>query len=105
MHEDEDRGGMLEAVEQQWVQRQIQDTAFDRQKEIEEKERVIVGVNEFEMDDEEPEMDVQEITEEDQQRQIDSLQETRERRDNEAVDAALEALRDAARGDQNLMPY
>ncbi|OLZ40901.1 methylmalonyl-CoA mutase [Natrinema saccharevitans] len=105
MDEVEDRGGMLEAVEQQWVQRQIQDTAFDRQKEIEEKERVIVGVNEFETDDGEPEMDVQEITEEDQQRQIDSLEQTRERRDDEAVDAALEALRDAARGDQNLMPY
>ncbi len=105
MDEVEERGGMLEAVEQQWVQRQIQDTAFDRQKEIEEKERVIVGVNEFEMEDEEPEMDVEEITKEDQQRQIDSLAETRERRDDEAVDAALEALRDAARGDQNLMPY
>ncbi|MDS0477861.1 methylmalonyl-CoA mutase family protein [Natrinema sp. 1APR25-10V2] len=104
LDEVEDRGGMLEAVEQQWVQRQIQDTAFDRQKEIEEKERIIVGVNEFEVD-EDPEMDVQEITEEDQQRQIDSLEETRERRDDEAVDAALEALRDAARSDQNLMPY
>ncbi len=104
MDEVEERGGMLEAVEQQWVQRQIQDTAFDRQKEIEEKERIIVGVNEFEVD-EDPEMDVQEITEEDQQRQIDSLEETRERRDDEAVDAALEALRDAAQSDQNLMPY
>ncbi|OAQ52516.1 methylmalonyl-CoA mutase large subunit [Natrinema mahii] len=105
MDEVEDRGGMLEAVEQQWVQRQIQDTAFDRQKEIEEKERVIVGVNEFEMEDEEPEMDVEEVTEEDQQRQIDSLEQTRERRDDEAVDAALEALRDAAQSDRNLMPY
>ncbi|WP_254764218.1 acyl-CoA mutase large subunit family protein [Natrinema marinum] len=104
LDEVEDRGGMLEAVEQQWVQRQIQDTAFDRQKEIEEKERIIVGVNEFEVD-EDPEMDVQEITEEDQQRQIDSLEETRDERDAEAVDAALEALRDAAQSDQNLMPY
>ncbi|WP_254524238.1 acyl-CoA mutase large subunit family protein [Natrinema caseinilyticum] len=100
----EERGGMLEAVEQQWVQRQIQDTAFDRQKEIEEKERIIVGVNEFEVD-EEPEMDVQEITEDDQQRQIDRLESVRGERDDEAVDAALEALRDATQSDQNLMPY
>ncbi|SFC34260.1 methylmalonyl-CoA mutase [Halobiforma haloterrestris] len=105
LDEVEDRGGMLEAVEQQWVQRQIQDTAFDRQKEIEEKERVIVGVNEFEIEDEEPEMDVEEVTEEDEQRQIDHLESVRAERDTEAVDATLEALRDAARGDDNLMPY
>ncbi|EMA30028.1 acyl-CoA mutase large subunit family protein [Halobiforma nitratireducens] len=105
LDEVESRGGMLAAVEQQWVQRQIQDTAFDRQKEIEEKERIIVGVNEFEMEDEEPEMDVQEVTEEDERRQIDHLESVREERDDEAVDATLEALRDAARGDDNLMPY
>ncbi|APW98704.1 methylmalonyl-CoA mutase [Halobiforma lacisalsi AJ5] len=105
LDEVEDRGGMLEAVEQQWVQRQIQDTAFDRQREIEEKERVIVGVNEFEIEDEEPEMDVEEVTEEDEQRQIDHLESVRAERDTEEVDATLEALRDAARGDDNLMPY
>ncbi len=105
LDEVEERGGMLDAVEQQWVQRQIQDTAFDRQREIEEKDRIIVGVNEFEIEDEEPEMDVEEVTQEDQQRQIDSLEQTRTERDDEAVDAALEALRDAAQSDQNLMPY
>ncbi|MFP8953998.1 methylmalonyl-CoA mutase [Natrialbaceae archaeon A-arb3/5] len=104
LDEVDDRGGMLDAVEQQWVQRQIQDTAFDRQKEIEEKERIIVGVNEFEVD-EDPEMDVQEITEADQQRQLDSLESVRADRDDEAVDAKLEALRDAARTDENLMPH
>ncbi|WP_247000837.1 acyl-CoA mutase large subunit family protein [Halosolutus gelatinilyticus] len=103
LDEVDERGGMLEAVERQWVQRQIQDTAFDRQREIEEKERIIVGVNEFEVD-EEPEMDVQEITEEDQQRQIDSLRSIRAERDEEAVDAKLEALRETARGGENLMP-
>ncbi len=99
----DDRGGMREAIEQQWVQRQIQDTAFDRQREIEEKERIIVGVNEFEID-EDPEMDVQEVTKEDQQRQIDSLQTIREERDTEAVEAALDTLRETAASDRNLMP-
>ncbi|AEH38829.1 acyl-CoA mutase large subunit family protein [Halopiger xanaduensis] len=103
LEEVDERGGMLDAVEQQWVQRQIQDTAFDRQKEIEEKERIIVGVNEFEVD-EDPTVDVEEVTEEDQQRQIDNLETVREGRDDEAVDAALEALRDAAQGNENLMP-
>ncbi|OVE84403.1 acyl-CoA mutase large subunit family protein [Natronolimnobius baerhuensis] len=100
----DDRGGMLEAVEQQWVQRQIQDTAFDRQREIDERERIIVGVNEFEVD-EDPEMDVEEVTDEDQQRQIDRLESVRDDRDDEAVDATLEALREAAQGDDNLLPY
>jgi methylmalonyl-CoA mutase, N-terminal domain len=104
LEEVDERGGMLEAVDQQWVQRQIQDTAFDRQKEIEEKERVIVGVNEFEVD-EDPEMDVEEVTEEDERRQVDRLESVREDRDDEAVDAALESLRDAARGGQNVMPH
>ncbi len=100
----DEKGGMLEAVEQQWVQRQIQDTAFDRQREIEEKERIIVGVNEFEVD-EEPEMDIEEVTEEDEQRQIDRLESVRADRDSEEAEAKLEALREAARGDDNLMPH
>ncbi|WP_323174009.1 methylmalonyl-CoA mutase family protein [Natrialba sp. PRR66] len=104
LDEVDSRGGMLDAVEQQWVQRQIQDTAFDRQKEIEDNERIIVGVNEFEVD-EDPEMDVQEVTEEDERRQIDNVESVREDRDEETVDAALESLREAARNGDNLMPY
>ncbi len=104
LDEVDSRGGMRDAVEQQWVQRQIQDTAFDRQREIEKKERIIVGVNEFEVD-EEPEMDVQEVTEEDERRQIRRLEAVREERDDEAAEAALEALREAAREDENLMPH
>ncbi|WP_290809876.1 methylmalonyl-CoA mutase [Halovivax sp.] len=104
LDEVDERGGMLEAVESQWVQRQIQDTAFDRQREIEERERIIVGVNEFQVD-EEAAMDVQEVTEDDQRRQIDGLEATRAERDEEAAEAALESLRDAARGDANLMPH
>ncbi|MFP9193383.1 methylmalonyl-CoA mutase [Natrialbaceae archaeon A-CW1-1] len=97
-------GGMRRAIEQQWVQRQIQDTAFERQHEIEKRERIIVGVNEFEVD-EEPEMDVQEVTEEDERRQIRRLESVQSDRDEEAVEATLEALREAARGEDNLMPY
>ncbi|WP_255167953.1 acyl-CoA mutase large subunit family protein [Natrononativus amylolyticus] len=104
LEEVDSRGGMLEAVESQWVQRQIQDTAFDRQREIEEGERIIVGVNEFEVD-EEPTMDVQAVTEEDERRQLERLESVREGRDDEATAAALEALGEAARGEENVMPY
>jgi methylmalonyl-CoA mutase N-terminal domain/subunit len=104
IREVDDRGGMLQAVEDQWVQRQIQDVAFERQQEIEDGSRVIVGVNEFEID-EEPEMDIEEVTEEDQRRQIGRLDGVREERDDEAVDDALSGLRDAANGEENVMPH
>ncbi|WP_423745895.1 methylmalonyl-CoA mutase family protein (plasmid) [Haladaptatus sp. SPP-AMP-3] len=100
----DEKGGMRSAIESQWVQRQIQDVAYDRQQEIESGERTIVGVNEFEVD-EEPEMDIQEVTEEDERRQIDRLNEVREERDDGEVEETLTALREAAEGDDNLMPY
>ncbi|WP_281194039.1 methylmalonyl-CoA mutase [Halorubrum sp. F4] len=97
------RGGALEAVESQWVQRQIQDVAFERQREIEEGERVIVGVNEFQVD-EEPEMDLEEVDPEQEAEQRDRLREVKDARDDEAVKAALAAVREAARGEENVMP-
>jgi len=100
----EQRGGMRQAVEEQWVQRQIQDVAFERQQEIEEKERVIVGVNEFEVDDE-PEVDIEEVTAEDERQQVSGLEDVKDDRDEAAVEAALAALEDAADGDENVMPY
>ena len=97
------RGGMLDAVKSQWVQGQIQDVAFDRQQEIETGERIIVGVNEYQVE-EDPEVDLEEVTEEDERRQIDRLETVRAEREDEAVDAALAALRETARGDDNLLP-
>ncbi len=99
------RGGMLPAVQNQYVQREIQDVAFERQEEIERGDRIIVGVNEFEVDEEETEMDLEEVSEDEEQNQIDRVQELRETRDQEATDEALAALRDAAAGDANVMPY
>ena len=100
----DDKGGMLQAIEDQWVQRQVQDVAFERQREIEEGERIIVGVNEYQVE-EEPEMDIEEVTAEDQQRQRERLQRVREERDDRAAEESLSALREAAEGEDNLMPY
>ncbi|WP_232701103.1 acyl-CoA mutase large subunit family protein [Halobacterium wangiae] len=100
----EQQGGMRQAVEDQWVQRQIQDVAFERQEEVEEKDRVIVGVNEFQVD-EEAEVDIEEVTEEDEQRKVNGLEAVKDDRDEAAVEDALAALRDAAESDENLMPY
>jgi methylmalonyl-CoA mutase N-terminal domain/subunit len=104
IEETDARDGMRNAIEEQWVQRQIQDTAFERQREIEEGERVIVGVNEFTVD-EEPADDIEEVDAEDEQRQIGNVEDVRERRADEKAEAALDALREAANGDENLMPY
>ena len=98
------RGGMLEAVESGWVQRQIQDVAFERQQEIEEGERIIVGVNEFEVD-EEPEMDLEEVDPDQEQNQRERLKEVKAERDDAAVDEALAGLREAAQGSENVMPH
>jgi methylmalonyl-CoA mutase N-terminal domain/subunit len=100
----DDRDGMLSAIQDQWVQRQIQDVAFDRQREQEEGDRVIVGVNEYQVEEEE-DVDIEEVDEKLEGEQIDRVQDLRDRRDEEAAQAALQAVRDAARGDENLMPY
>jgi methylmalonyl-CoA mutase N-terminal domain/subunit len=98
------RGGMRAAIEDGWVQREIQDVAYDRQREIETGERVIVGVNRYEAD-EEPEMDIEEVTEADERRQVQRLETARADRDGEVVEAELAALREAARGEENLLPH
>jgi methylmalonyl-CoA mutase N-terminal domain/subunit len=105
LDEVDDRGGMLRAIENQWVQREIQDVAFERQREIEEGERIVVGVNEYTVEEDEQDPDVEEVSEEQEQAQVDQLESVRAERDAEAVDAALAALADAAAGEENLMPY
>ncbi len=104
IREVDDRGGMRKAIEEQWVQRQIQDVAFERQREQEEEERVIVGVNKYQVDEEE-EVDIEEVSAEEERRQNENVAALRERRDDADVEERLEALREAASGDENLMPY
>jgi methylmalonyl-CoA mutase N-terminal domain/subunit len=106
LDEVDERGGMRRAIESEWVQRQIQDTAFQRQQEIENGERIIVGVNEFTVEEEaQQEVEIEEIEEDEQAKQKRRLAELREERDDAAVEEALASLESAARGDENLMPY
>ncbi|WP_254830138.1 acyl-CoA mutase large subunit family protein [Haloglomus salinum] len=105
LDEVDERGGMRQAVEAGWVQRQIQDTAFERQREIEAGERTIVGVNEYRVEDEEKSEDIEQVSEEDQERQRRNVQQLREERDDAAVEDALNDLRTACEGDENVMPY
>jgi methylmalonyl-CoA mutase N-terminal domain/subunit len=104
LREADDRGGMREAIESGWVQGEIQDVAFERQREIEAGDRVIVGVNEFRVEDEEPTEDIETVSEEEVAKQVDRLEELRADRDDEAVEAKLEALRAACETGENVMP-
>jgi len=101
----DDRGGMGRAIESGWVQREIQDVAYERQEAIESGERVIVGVNEYTVEEDAQDPAIEDVSEEQERSQIERLEAVRADRDDEAVDAALDALRDAAAGEENLMPF
>ena len=100
----DDRGGMRAAIESEWVQREIQDVAFQRQREQEAGDRIIVGVNEFTTDDDEQDVDIEEVSEAEVRKQRDRLAAIRQERDDAAVETALAQLREAARSDRNVMP-
>ncbi|MFW5978298.1 MAG: methylmalonyl-CoA mutase family protein, partial [Halohasta sp.] len=99
----DERGGMLRAVETGYVQQRIQDVAYERQQEIEQGERIIVGVNAFEVD-EDREMDIETVNEDDEARQVDRLEDLKADRNEAAVDDALAAVADAAAGEENVLP-
>ena len=98
----DDMGGMVSAIEKGFPQREVQDAAYEYQKAIERKEKIIVGVNDFELEDEAP-IDILLIDESVAERQIAKLQELRSSRDNVRVQATLAALEAAARDDTNTM--
>jgi len=97
-------GGALTAIEQGYVQRQIQESAYRYQRQVEEEERIIVGVNKYSVG-QEPQPELLRVDESVAQRQRERLANLRSRRDNAAVQQALNNLEQAARGSDNLMPH
>jgi len=95
-------GGMVAAVEQNYPQREIAEASFRYQQEVDSGQRVIVGVNDFKLDSEEP-LAILKIDPALERKQIGRVQAVRARRDAGAVETTLEALRTAAAGDANLM--
>src|ERR1041385_7847652 len=97
-------GGMVSAIEKGFPQREIQDASYEYQKAIERKEKIIVGVNEFVMEDEPP-IDILLIDEAVGERQIERLRKLREGRDNGRVRSTLDSLHGAAAANNvNMMP-
>ena len=96
-------GGMVEAIRRNFPQREIADASFTYQQELNERKRIVVGVNDFVQDDEEP-TPILKIDPALERKQVDRLPATRARRDGAAVERALAELKRAAAGEGNLMP-
>lgn len=98
-------GGAVQAVEEGYMQREIQHNAYEIQKNIEKEEEIIVGLNKFALD-EEVEPDIMKVDEALEKGQMESLTTIKENRDNEKVDEALKQLRVNAKNVRtNLVPF
>jgi len=100
----EEKGGVLKAIEEGFFQQEIADAAYIYQKELEEKEKILVGLNEY-YSAEEPELEILEISQEVEEKQVQRVSRLREERDNVKVSHALEQLKDKAATSDNLIPY
>lgn len=96
-------GGMLRAIESGYVQREIQESAYRYQREIESGETVVVGVNKHQMDEAVP-MPILRVNADVERAQVERVGGVRARRDAAAADRALGKVRDAAGGTENLLP-
>jgi methylmalonyl-CoA mutase N-terminal domain/subunit len=99
----DDLGGMVEAIEAGFPQREIMDAAFIYQRAVEEREKLVVGLTAFQVTDEPP-IDILYIADDLAERQIASLDAVRARRDAGAVARTLDGLRRGAAGSANTMP-
>ncbi|MBI4307928.1 MAG: methylmalonyl-CoA mutase family protein [Chloroflexi bacterium] len=100
----EDLGGVIACIENGFFVREIAEASFRYQREVERRDRVIVGVNEY-VAEEPVQVPLLRINEESEKRQMERLAQVRRERDNREVRKRLEALRQAARGTENLMPH
>lgn len=100
----DEMGGMINAIERGFPQKEIADSAYTYQKLVEEKRKTIVGVNKFIMEEEKP-IPILRISEEVEKRQKERLQSVKRERDNKAVLSSLKTLTQKCKTDENLMPY
>jgi methylmalonyl-CoA mutase, N-terminal domain len=96
-------GGMLKAIERGYVQQEIQNAAYEYQRSVETGEVTVVGVNQFEQEQENP-VPIQHIDESLERKQVERLRALRAKRNADAWKEALGRVRDAAKSGENLMP-
>jgi methylmalonyl-CoA mutase N-terminal domain/subunit len=100
----DDLGGAVQAIELGFPQNEIQHSSYRHQKEVEDRSRIVVGVNAYTLDDE-PEPALLRVDPALAQQQLDRVAALRAQRETAPVQAALAQLEQAARGTDNLMPY
>ena len=98
-----DLGGMLKAIEQGYVQQEIQNASYEFQQSVDSKKQIVVGVNQFQLENEKP-VPLQHIEEALERRQVERLRAFRAKRDQKKADTAIRKVEDTARGGNNLMP-
>jgi methylmalonyl-CoA mutase N-terminal domain/subunit len=96
-------GGMLPAIENGYVQKQIQDAAYNSQISIEQEETIVVGMNKFKIEEESPD-NLLRINAEVENTQKASLKKLKQSRDNALVQESLKELAEKSRGPENLLP-
>lgn len=97
-------GGVVAAIETGYFQKEIADAAYRYQKEVERKEKFIVGVNEFVEENEKVDIPILTVSPEVQKQQVKRLGELRQNRNQKAVEESLTAIKSAAVDGRNLMP-
>ncbi len=100
----DEMGGAVKAIEKGYIQKEISDSAYRYQKEIERGERIVVGMNKFQIE-EKPAEGLLRIDPKVEKAQVEKLGVLKASRDNDAVEEKLNALKEAARTDKNLMPF
>jgi len=101
------RGGAPKAIEAGYIQKEIEESAYEYQRMIDSDEHVVVGVNKFTADDEEEdeiELENSEINTEIEMQQIEKLVRLKQERDNQKVNEVISRVRDVARSNENVMP-
>jgi methylmalonyl-CoA mutase, N-terminal domain len=103
LKEIDNHGGAIACVEKGIIQKELGESAFNYQKQIEKEDTVIVGLNRYRSKDK-TQIPVFQTDEDVQRHQIDQLRELKKKRDQNAVDSALQAVEHAVRGEHNTMP-
>jgi methylmalonyl-CoA mutase N-terminal domain/subunit len=98
------RGGMIRCIEEGYINHEIEEASYRYQREVEKKERIIVGLNEYINPNEEP-VEIHKINPQIEAIKRERLERLRSRRDNDKVKADLRRLEEAARSNENLMPH
>lgn len=101
----EEQGGAIRAIENGYIQKEIQENSYKIQQSIENGEQIVIGVNKFQIEKEDLKLEILKSDPEIERQQIDKLKKIKESRDNNLVHEKLKKIKEIAKTGENLMPY